>query len=208
MAELLGGWRGVRTGPPQARWMAGQGIGGRFGPQMARSWNAALDLSAGSAQFVAVPLVLDLVRHAQAEPSDPGGDAARALTAEGRASMVSLGVHICASGSIPTRIFASPLVRANQSAHILAAAIGPAVACEPLESLKPETDPAALVEALAEHGVADGHVLLVGHLPLLDNLYQLLTGTQAAFPPATLRRVVFVGGAAAWRGLPVLTLRP
>jgi phosphohistidine phosphatase SixA len=122
--------------------------------------------------------------------------------------MVSLGVHICASGSIPTRIFASPLIRANQSARILAAAMGPGMTCEPLESLKPEADPAALVEQLAEYGVADGHVLLVGHLPQLDDLHQLLTGTQAAFPLATLRRVVFVGGAVAWRGLPVLTLRP
>jgi phosphohistidine phosphatase len=159
-------------------------------------------LEAGSAQFLAVPLVLDLVRHAQAEPSGPGGDASRALTAAGRATMVSLAVHICASGSIPTRIFASPLTRAHQSARILAAAIGPGMSCEPLEALKPDSDPASLVESLALNDVVDGHVLLV------DDLHQLLTGTQAAFPLATLRRVVFVGGAVAWRGLPVLMLRP
>jgi len=153
-------------------------------------------------------LVLDLVRHAEAEPSGPGGDAARVLTAAGRAAMVSLGVHICASGSIPTRIFASPLVRAYQSARILSAAIGPGASCESLEALKPESNPGELIEALAFHGVADGHALLVGHLPMLDDLHQLLTGSQAGFPLATLRRVVFVGGAIAWRGLPVLTLRP
>lgn len=155
-----------------------------------------------------MPLVLDLVRHAEADPSGPGGDASRALTAAGRAAMVSLGVRICESGSIPTRIFASPLVRAHQSARILAAAVGPSIACESLEQLKPDTNPAELVESLAIHGVVDGHALLVGHLPMLDDLYQLLTGAQAAFPLATLRRVIFVGGAAAWRGLPVLTLRP
>jgi phosphohistidine phosphatase len=175
---------------------------------MARSRNAALDLEARPAQFLAVPLVLDLVRHAQAEPPGPDGDASRALTTEGRASMASLAAHICASGSIPTRIFASPLARANQSARILAAAIAPGMSCEPLEALKPDSDPASLVESLALNDVVDGHVLLVGHLPQLDDLYQLLTGTQAAFPLATLRRVVFVGGAVAWRGLPVLTLRP
>lgn len=177
-------------------------------PTGARAGHSALDSAARSAQFVAVPLVLDLVRHAEAEPSGPGGDAARALTAAGRASMVSLGVHLCASGSIPTRIFASPLVRANQSARILAAAIGPGASWEPLDALKPEGDPGVLIEALALEGVADGHVLLVGHLPLLDDLHQLLTGSQASFGLATLRRVVFVGGATAWRGLPVLMLRP
>jgi phosphohistidine phosphatase len=174
----------------------------------ARAQHSCLDSCAGSAQFVPVSLVLDLVRHAEAEHSGPGGDAARPLTANGRATMVSLGVHLCASGSIPTRLFASPLVRAHQSARILAAAIGPGLSCEPLEYLKPESDPVTLLEELARQGVVDGHALLVGHLPLLDNLHQLLTGTQAAFPLATLRRVVFVGGAVAWRGLPVLTLRP
>lgn len=195
--------------------MAEQGIGGRFRPQMARpdaprerAGHSRLDSGARSAQFLVVPLVLDLVRHAEAEPSGPDGDASRPLTANGRAAMVSLGVHLCASGSIPTRLFASPLVRAHQSARILAAAIGPGLTCEPLANLEPESDPGELVDELALQGVVDGHALLVGHLPLLDHLYQLLTGTQAAFPPATLRRVVFVGGAAAWRGLPVLTLRP
>jgi phosphohistidine phosphatase len=155
-----------------------------------------------------VPLVLDLVRHAEAEPVEQGGDDARTLTAAGRAAMVSLGVHICASGSVPTRIYASPLARADQSARILAAAIGSGLALETLEALRPNADPGQLVEALAALGVVEGHVLLVGHLPLLDHLYQLLTGAQASFPLATLKRVVFVGGAVAWRGLPVLTLRP
>ena len=122
--------------------------------------------------------------------------------------MVSLGVHLCASGSVPTRVFASRLVRANQSARILAAAIGPGLECEALENLSPDADPGELVEELAMLGVVEGHALLVGHMPLLDNLHQLLTGSQAPFPLATLRRVVFVGGAAAWRGLPVLMLRP
>ncbi|MGH7740958.1 MAG: SixA phosphatase family protein, partial [Candidatus Eiseniibacteriota bacterium] len=132
----------------------------------------------------------------------------RALTAAGRASMVSLGVRICESGSIPTRIFASPLTRANQSARILAAAMGPTVECHTLEELRPNANPGKLIEMLASQGVVDGHALLVGHLPLLDDFYQLLTGTHAGFPLATLRRVVFVGGALAWRGLPVLTIRP
>lgn len=122
--------------------------------------------------------------------------------------MASLGVHLCASGSIPTRIFASPLTRANQSARILAAAIGPSMTFESLEALKPNAHPAAVVDVLEELGVVEGHVMLVGHLPLLDDLYELLTGAQTGFPLATLRRVVFVGGAVAWRGMPVLTLGP
>ena len=154
-----------------------------------------------------MPLVLDLVRHGEAEPAGAGGDRARRLTASGISSVGSLAARLVASGSTPTRVFSSPRERAVHSARILAAFISPDPGLELIDELEPGGDPTAVLAALTERGVVSGHAMLVGHLPLLDHLYQLLTGAEGAFPVASLHRIVFVGGAQSWHGRQVLSLR-
>ena len=155
-----------------------------------------------------MPLLLDLVRHGEAEPSGAREDRERRLTPAGRAAIGRLATRIADAGSAPGHVFTSPLERAMHSARILAALISPSPVLEAMEQLEPARDPSSVLDALAAREIVSGHVILVGHLPLLDDLYELITGAQASFPAGTLHRVVFVGGAVPWSGQPVLTLRP
>jgi phosphohistidine phosphatase len=68
-----------------------------------------------------------LVRHGSAEDEHPGGDGARGLTAEGRSAFRKFAHEMADQLRGPNRIIGiatSPLVRAVQTAEILADAIG------------------------------------------------------------------------------------
>jgi len=109
----------------------------------------------------------------------------------------------------PDRAFTSPLARARDSALIALGRTAPAVTAEVMDALRPECDPAAVLEALAERGSVDGHMLLVGHQPLLGLLGGLLTGGPAqGFAPGGLLRIEFAGTLAAGAGSPGLRLAP
>jgi phosphohistidine phosphatase SixA len=58
-------------------------------------------------------LVLDILRHGEALPVGPGGDASRALSSYGVMEIRALGARLAASGWRPDRVFSSPLVRAR-----------------------------------------------------------------------------------------------
>ncbi len=69
------------------------------------------------------PLPLLLVRHAAAENEHPLGDEARSLTPEGRAAFRKLARKLARLTPL-TGVYTSPLVRAVQTAEILAEAFG------------------------------------------------------------------------------------
>jgi phosphohistidine phosphatase len=187
----------------------GKSIGGQRGPQTPRVPSAGrLDSEPAHSQFLRMPLVLDLVRHGEAEPAGAGDDRERKLTAAGRAAISRLATRMADAGSSPGFVFTSPLERALHTARILAAQVSPSPAIEVLDELEPHRDPSAVLDALARREMVTGHALLVGHLPMLDDLHELMTGAHAAFPVGILHRVIFVGGAQPWTGRPVLTLRP
>ena len=109
----------------------------------------------------------------------------------------------------PDRAFTSPLARARDSAHIALGGTAPAVTAEVMDALRPECDPTAVLEALAAQDSTEGHVLLVGHQPLLGLLVGLLTGGPApGFAPGSLVRIEFTGTLAAGSGAPGLRLAP
>ena len=135
-----------------------------------------------------------IVRHAIAEESASGGDAARRLTKEGRAKMAK-GARALAD-LVPelALVLSSPLVRARETAEIVVAAF-------PDRSSK--RLPLAEVEALGPGGRASDVVLalvaqkrlaaiaVVGHEPNLSRLEgYLLTGQERSL--AELKK----GGAA------------
>ena len=154
-----------------------------------------------------MPLVLDLLRHGAALPADPGGDASRRLSPRGRADLERLAVHLSGMGWRPDRAFTSPLLRARDSALIALAGTTPAVTAEVMDALRPECDASAVLEALAAQGSTEGHVLLVGHQPLLGLLGGLLTGGPAPrFAPGSLVCIAFPGALAAGAGAPGLRL--
>jgi phosphohistidine phosphatase len=114
-----------------------------------------------------------IVRHGIAEDVAPGGggDAARALTAEGRQKMKKAAKGFAKLEPKIDRIFASPLVRAKQTAEILASALKKQV--EELKELAPAHSPSQVCERLMSIKKS-GNVMLVGHEPNCSELASYL----------------------------------
>jgi phosphohistidine phosphatase len=123
-----------------------------------------------------------LIRHAEAidetlELRDP----ARHLTGAGRTQAASLGDRLRWHDCAPTHIWTSPLVRAVQTAELVATGLASTIAIEVIPALAPgesERSVVAAVQALRP----DACVLLVGHEPGLSGIGELLLGV-ADFPP-------------------------
>ncbi|HTO90122.1 MAG TPA: histidine phosphatase family protein [Candidatus Sulfotelmatobacter sp.] len=133
-------------------------------------------------------IVIDLLRHGDAAPASEGGDAARRLTERGRSNVAWIANQV-AAGPRPTRLFSSPLARARETAELVAQRLNGALAIEGLPELGPECEPEDVLQALSDRGIASGHVLMVGHQPLIGRLASHLTGTELPVPPATLIRI-------------------
>ena len=121
------------------------------------------------------------MRHGVAEDhASTGRDEDRALTASGRAGVRDVAMLLAREGEMPRRILASPLVRAAQTAEIVAAtakAAGWDGAVETVRDLSPGRPTRRVVDGLRDSGadVADG-ALIVGHEPDLSGLVQALLG--------------------------------
>lgn len=130
-----------------------------------------------------------VVRHAIAEDRDAFAetgrpDAARPLTAAGRRRFEqgARGLRRLVEVDL---LATSPLVRAVETADLLAGALGLGRAAR-LPALEPEADPAALLPWLRRHR-ARATVAIVGHEPHLSSLVALLLlGRRAGF--LTLRK--------------------
>jgi phosphohistidine phosphatase len=105
-----------------------------------------------------------LVRHGEAvsEIYDPR----RPLTAAGGAAVDRLARAVRVSA-----IFHSGILRAQQTAEILAGHLGPKAGVRPIAGLSPDADPEIAARELAE---ARDSVVLVGHFPHLGRLAALL----------------------------------
>jgi len=155
-----------------------------------------------------VPLVLDLLRHGEAAAAGAGGDAERPLTERGRDTIRAQAQRLKREGWRPGRIFASPLPRALESAAIVLQTAGVALEVEPLPELLPDHEPSQLLDALAAHGAEHGHVVLVGHQPLLGRLASRLAGQEPELPTGGLIRIECPRGASAGAGRIVYVLKP
>lgn len=117
-----------------------------------------------------------LVRHGPAEERGARwpDDRLRPLTADGAAKTARAMAGLAVLGLRPDRILASPLVRARETAELLAAAFDPAPTVEIDPSLVPSGDPLEAVRALARGGVA--RAALVGHEPSISGTLSALLG--------------------------------
>jgi phosphohistidine phosphatase len=136
-----------------------------------------------------------LVRHADAEQSAAGGDAARALTAAGRRAFEALAGARRADLRV-ARVLTSPFVRARQTAAILAAATGAPVHDEPLLASGVSGGAAILAVARA----AGEGAALVGHNPEIAEAISLAGGRDVAVRPGTIAAIEVEQGSAriAW----------
>lgn len=146
-----------------------------------------------------VPSDVFLIRHAMAiNASVDVRGPQRHLTELGREQARALGDRLRWHDCEPTHIWSSPLVRAMQTAELVAAGVHATCAIETVEGLAPGNEPIRIVEALAKLP-DDALVMLFGHEPLIAMIGGLLTGT-ADFPAIDRAEAVRIhGNRVRWR---------
>jgi len=113
-------------------------------------------------------MILVLVRHAHAIEAVPGlADTDRWLSGKGRRAARKVGAWLAKPKRRPIAIWTSPLVRAVQTAEILAGAFDLSESVSVCGELSPGRDPGDLLRVLAEHKQGSP-LALVGHEPSLS----------------------------------------
>ncbi len=138
-----------------------------------------------------------LVRHAASVPEDRElPDHCRYLSPEGRAAARATGAALAALGIAIDWIYASPLVRAVQTAELIAAATGggPVVA---MFDLEPRGNIELAARALAASGRAS--IAAVGHEPALSALGSVLVGSDSVAMLDKVEVVLIEDGRVRWR---------
>jgi phosphohistidine phosphatase len=117
-----------------------------------------------------------LVRHGEAAPGEP--DHERPLTTAGLEQARRVGERLATESPRPVAVLTSPLLRARQTAELIAAPLG----------LEPEPDerlaPGATVDDVRAAVAGRGAAVVVGHQPDCGHIASELTGAaEPAFPP-------------------------
>jgi phosphohistidine phosphatase len=126
-------------------------------------------------------MLLLLIRHADAGDRDPDrwpDDRDRPITDKGRKATRRMGRRLGKLGLAPTRVLASPWLRAAQTAAVLAEKLELSTPVVPCTQLATNPDLIRLTDAVGEHG-PDAIVALVGHSPWMEELAgRLLVGSE------------------------------
>ncbi|MGY2185779.1 Phosphohistidine phosphatase SixA [compost metagenome] len=118
-----------------------------------------------------------VLRHGEAVPhGSRSSDSERELTDHGREEVLRSAAFLI--GQPLTAIYASPYLRAQQTAQLVHEALGFKPEIRTVEWLTPDTEP----DKVAEQMVAVSNVLLVSHNPLVGNLLSYLQH-GAGHPP-------------------------
>lgn len=127
-----------------------------------------------------------VVRHGPAEDNAPSGkDFDRALTAPGRERVRDVARALAKQDEVPRVILTSPLVRALQTAEVIAAELG-VTSVETSRDMAPGGDALTLVRGLIAR--QRKRTMLVGHQPDLTLLIEALT--EERFPHDMLKGMV------------------
>jgi phosphohistidine phosphatase len=137
-----------------------------------------------------------LVRHAHAVEEGPRvSDEHRWLTARGRRAAREVGARLHSEGVTIDAVLTSPLVRAVQTAELIAERLAFTEVIEALPPLSPGVPPRIAAAEFASRGAA---VLVVGHEPSISGLGAFLCG-RPSFPPFKKAQVMAVDdGRAQW----------
>ena len=125
------------------------------------------------------PYQLYFVRHGLAEERGDAwpDDARRPLTDEGISRMRKAVRGLARMGLSVEVVLSSPLVRARQTAELLAAGLDPRPALVNVDSLAPDGSYAAVIADLEKH-VRKSRLALVGHEPMIGELAARLIGSR------------------------------
>ena len=122
-----------------------------------------------------------ILRHGKAEDAGPGtSDAARRLTKKGREEIVATGRWMAAQDLRFDLIAASPLVRAQETAAIIAESLGEKERLVTWKVLAPGANTDTVCRMIGKQGELRS-ILLVGHEPLLSALIsRIIAGDENA----------------------------
>jgi phosphohistidine phosphatase len=138
---------------------------------------------------------LYIMRHGPAEESSPSGrDYDRPLSEPGRTRTNAVAHELARRGERPQKIFSSPLVRARQTADIVARVLG--IAVEIRDELAPSEAAPDVVREITDAALE--RVVLVGHAPDVSILVAELIGTHGhapGFEPAMVVAIDVAPGA-------------
>ena len=131
---------------------------------------------------MAGPFELYLIRHGLAEERGNAwpDDGKRPLTEEGMASMRKEARGLARLGVVLDVVLSSPLVRARQTAELVAGGLEPRPPIVNVESLTPDGSYAAVVADLEKHA-RKHRIALVGHEPAIGELAARLIGSRHSF---------------------------
>lgn len=124
---------------------------------------------------------LFVLRHGQAEPQQTT-DEVRELTDKGRTDTARVVSGRLADLQILNQIWASPLVRAQQTASI-AASYFSALTIQSSELIIPEANPVVAMDWLQSINQPNLSILLVSHQPFVGELVNRLCGRPAGYYP-------------------------
>jgi phosphohistidine phosphatase len=122
-----------------------------------------------------------LIRHASA--GDAATDDLRELTDEGREQAKCVGLGLRKLEARLSTIFTSPILRARQTATLIAACLSPAPTVKSRSELSCGASPEAIL-SVAQEGTPPGEIAIIGHNPDLTHCAATLLGS----PPETAVR--------------------
>lgn len=132
---------------------------------------------------------LYFVRHGLAHwPSWTGDDAERPLNREGVAIMEAAAAGLARRDVQPELILHSPLLRARQTADIIAEALACTKQLREHHLLEPGFNPKALRDLVHEHAKLKA-LMFVGHAPDMGEVVAHLTGHAMKFKEGTVAHV-------------------
>ena len=125
------------------------------------------------------PYELYLVRHGVAEERGDAwpDDAKRPLTEEGMSRVRKAARGLSRLGVVFDIVLTSPLVRARQTAEIVAGGLAPRPSLVNIDALAPDSGYAALITELEKHA-RKPRIALVGHEPDIGELGARLVGSR------------------------------
>ncbi len=124
---------------------------------------------------------LYLIRHAHAaDGALYGDDYERPLTAEGRRAAQAVGAALQAQKTTFEIIVSSPLVRAVETAELLACQLGFAGGLTISRALTPDSDVESILQNVVAPHRASKSLALVGHQPSMGQLVGSLVGRSGA----------------------------
>lgn len=140
-----------------------------------------------------------MIRHAEAiDETLELRDVMRHLTAAGRTQATSLGDRLRWHDCTPTHIWTSPLVRAVQTAELVATGLASTIPVEVMPALAPGESARSVLAAL-QALAADACVLLVGHEPGISGIGSLLVGAADFAPLDKAEAARITDGLLRWR---------